>query len=369
MDRSPNSTALTERKGASPDLRIEVLFGRDALEALNERWDELLVHQPVPSPTLSSDWLRSLHGPDGAMAILVFRESRLVSGAAFRRARAGPMMIGTWFGGARMPGLLADSRVAVGADAVVRTALEHCHFIWLPRTPVGSPTWEALRRATPWRRASPVSPGGWIVELPPPRLEHARDKAAYGLRRAGRKGAEIRIRVVNDTAGVNDAFDRLVHLYRARWAGREDEGNSHSDIVLESNRYHRLLPVLARKDRVRIVEVLEDERLVASILGLLVGRGALFHTTATEPDGALRGPGHVAMLAWVEEAMRVGADVMYLGRGAGDREGPKARLGARELALVDVRAASTPGRQHAIDAVLRAARPIRRLRRRMASAG
>src|SRR5919197_5784809 len=92
--------------------------------------------------------------------------------------------------------------------------------------------------------------------------------------------------------------------------------------------------------------------LVASVLGLLSGRGALFHTTATRPGGALRGPGHVAMLTWVEEAAAAGAEVMYLGRGAGQPESPKARLGARAFPLFDVLAARSAGRQSALATVL-----------------
>jgi hypothetical protein len=206
----------------------------------------------------------------------------------------------------------------------------------------------AIDAIAPWRAAAPVQPGGYAVELPPERLGHARAKAAYALRRAARKNATVWTVVHADPAAVRAAFDRLAELYRVRWRGRERQGTSYSDVAVEADRYRRVLPMLAERGLVRIVEVLESGRLVASTLGLLAGRGALFHTTATVPGGALRGPGHIAMLAWVEEAVAAGACGMYLGRGAGEPEGPKARLGAREISLADVLIAPSPGRQRAI---------------------
>ena len=342
------------------DLRIEVHEGRDALEALDGRWEALMDRQPLPSATMLPDWLRAARGGDPRCLVpLVWSHRDLVGGGAFRRERLGPVTVATWLAGARFPGILADPAAPGAGAAVIRAALERCHVLWLPRTPGLGAALPAIEAAAPWRMVAPVRPGGYAVELPPKRLEHARGKAAYARRRAARRDAEVRTEIHADPDAVRPAFDRLVQLYRTRWSSREREGESYSDITCESERYRRVLPVLAERGRVRIVEVLESGRLVAATLGLLAGRGALFHTTATDTGGVLRGPGHIAMLAWVEEAAAAGAHRMYLGRGAGEPEGPKARLGAHEVPLADVLAAPSPTRQRAVRLGLSALHRVR----------
>jgi CelD/BcsL family acetyltransferase involved in cellulose biosynthesis len=357
---SPSLAPPPRAPAGSAALRVEVHEGAEALEALDARWEALLDRQPLPSPTMLPDWLRSVRGPDrSSMVALVWSNGDLVGGGAFRRERTGPATVGTWLAGARFPGILVDPSVPAAGEAVIRAVLERCHMLRLPRTPAVGAAMPAIDAAAPWRSAVPVEPGGYAVELPPERLEHARGKAAYALRRAARRDAEVRTEIHADPEDVEAAVDRLAALYRARWSGREREGESYSDITVEPERYRLVLPVLAERGRVRIVEVLESERLVASTLGLLAGRGALFHTTATDPGRALRGPGHIAMLAWVEEAAAAGARAMYLGRGAGEPEGPKSRLGAHAISLADVLVASSPARQRAIGLGLAALHRVR----------
>lgn len=151
---------------------------------------------------------------------------------------------------------------------------------------------------------------------------------------------------------IVEAFERLVTLYLRRWSSDRDAGDAYSDVVTERARYVRLLPALAARNAARIAEVLDGETLLASVLGFVHGSGALFHTTATEAASPVRGPGHLAMLAWVEEAMNLGATEMYLGRGGGDPQGPKARLGATEIPLVDFVAASRRSFQRGLRAAL-----------------
>ena len=342
------------RRATAP-LRVETASGREALTALGSEWDALVDRQPLPSPLLGTDWLRGMRAGDpGATIVLARRGGELVAGGAFRRARIGPASVGTWLAGARLPAVLAADDEPGAARAVVAAMADRCDALWLPRVPALGPTMGAVGSAAPWRRATVVEPPGYVVPLPAPRLDHARDRAAYAVRRASRKGAEIHVVTTADPGEIGGAFDRLVKLYRERWRGREEAGSRYSDVAEVPGRYLSMLPVIAAAGRVRIVEVYEDADLVASLLGLLSGRGALFHTTATRPDGALRGPGHVAMLAWVEEAAAAGAEIMYLGRGAGRPEGPKARIGAEALPLFDVLAAPSPRRQSALTALLRA---------------
>jgi CelD/BcsL family acetyltransferase involved in cellulose biosynthesis len=322
------------------------------MEALDEHWDDLVDRQPLPSATLTSAWLRGLRPTGTPVLVLVRRGDSLAAGGAFRRRRVGTANVATWLGGIRLPGILSADGDAEAAAEVIRSVLAHCDALWLPATPPLGPTRPALDLVAPWRRSTATTPCGWMIELPPPRLEHARARAAYALRRAERNGAAVTTCVRREEREQAQSFDRLVRLYRERWRGRESEGNRHSDIAVEQERYHALFAALAERRKARIIEVFEDDRLVASTLGFLTGKGALFHTTATEPGGALRGPGHVAMLAWVDEAVDAGAEAMYLGRGAGEPEGPKARLGARPIELMDVLAAPSRARQRVLEATL-----------------
>jgi hypothetical protein len=346
--------AATSASAVAAPVRVETASGRGALAELGAEWDRLLDRQPLPSPLLATEWLRGTRaGNPEATIVLVRRGDALVAGGAFRRTRYGPATVGTWLGGARLPAVLAAEGEAGAAREVVAAMLERCHALWLPRVPAAGPTIGAIGSAAPWRRATEVQPPGYVVGIPPTRLDHARDRAAYALRRAERKGAGIRVRTISRENEIRSAFERLVRLYQDRWRGREREGARYSDVAEAPGRYLAMLPALAGAGRVRIVEVYEDAVLAASVLGLLAGRGALFHTTATRPGRALRGPGHVAMLAWVDEAAAAGAEIMYLGRGAGQPEGPKARLGAEPLPLFDVLVAPSARRQAALSALLR----------------
>jgi len=358
--RSPLAEAAT----AAGRPAVDVASGVRAVDVLGAEWDALLHRQPLPSPTLSSRWLQSMASPrdGGQFIVLARRDSMLVGGGAFRTRRTGPVRLTTWLGGTRLPDLLEAPGGDGAAEGVLETALERSHALWLPHTPVGGAAWRALDAVAPWRAAARVSPCGWMVDLPPTRLDHARHKAEYAVRRAERRGAAVAVAVWHEPEGVRAAFERLVELYRDQWRGREAMGSRHSDVASGADRYRELLPALAAAGSVRIVEVREDGHVAATKLGLLAGRGALFHTTATAPRANLRGPGHLAMLAWVDAAMAAGAEVMYLGRGAAEPEGPKARLGPRRLDLVDVLVAPSAREQRRLNALRGLATRLRRLR-------
>jgi hypothetical protein len=330
-------------------LDVQIVEGASAISVLDRSWDELVERQQLPSPMLLAEWLKAVGEFQRAFVVLVSRRGTLVGGGAFRRLRVGPVDAATWLGGARLPGVLGARGDDQAAAAVVNGALDCTGAVLLPRVPAVGPTLAALGSTVQWRSARRVTPPGYLVKLPPPKLEKARAKSEYSIRRASRKGAEIEVKTRSHESELMPAFERLCDLYRGRWRGREDEGNRHSDIVVATSRYEVVLLGLARSGRVRIVEVFENDSLVASVLGFTAGRGALFHTTATKTAGALRGPGHIAMLAWVDEAMKMGCTAMYLGRGAGEPEGPKGRLGATELPLYDVVAARTRGRHLSLE--------------------
>jgi CelD/BcsL family acetyltransferase involved in cellulose biosynthesis len=346
---------------SSGRLQVEIARDPDALESIADEWNELVGRQPLPSPMLSTAWLSDYMAARAPRLVLVRRGGRLVAAGAFRITRHGPFRVATWLGGNRLPGLLGEPDGPLDAvSRVVETIRQECEVLWLTHVNPLGPTLAAVAAALPWARWTAVAPGGYVTPLPPTRLTHARSRAAYETRRANRKGARLTIEVSARPAEVGEAFDRLVGLYRSRWRDDERSGDAYSDIVTEHRRYARLLPALAAENAVRIVEVLDGDHLLASLLGLVHGSGAVFHTTATDPTPAVRGPGHLAMLGWVEEATALGASVMYLGRGGGHPEGPKLRLGATELPLVDVLAAGSRSLQRGLTAALAVRSRLRR---------
>lgn len=122
------------------------------------------------------------------------------------------------------------------------------------------------------------------------------------------------------------------------------------------------LTLLAEAGSVRIVEVFENSYLVATVLGLLVGRGAGFHTTATRLGGRLTSPGHLALLTWTDIARDEGATTMVLGRGAGNPEGPKRKLGAIEAPFATFLVARSEPLQRLLERALRVRRTLSGLR-------
>jgi hypothetical protein len=72
----------------------------------------------------------------------------------------------------------------------------------------------------------------------------------------------------------------------------------------------------------------------------------------------------LAMLAWVDAATEAGAEIMDLGRGSGEPEGPKGSLGPTRLPYVSLQAARSPVFQPVLEAVLWCRAEAWRLRRR-----
>jgi CelD/BcsL family acetyltransferase involved in cellulose biosynthesis len=206
---------------------------------------------------------------------------------------------------------------------------------WTRRTAHGLRTFHVRENSA--RRALGAGPHELVsscaVPLPPPRLDYARDRIEFELRRARRGGAAVAMTVAEEPPAVVAALERLFVLYRERWDRRSREIPRFSTSDEQREWYRRAVGSMAARDEASVVEVWEDRALVASKLGLTSGWGSMFHTTATRPGRRLRGPGHVAMVALVDAAIAAGATIMDLGRGAGTPSGPKRRIGATEVPL------------------------------------
>jgi hypothetical protein len=318
-------------KSAYP-LSVQITRGPEIVDVLDGRWDELISRCPFPNPTLTSTWFKELLLLAGGepLAITVESGSTLVAGGVFELRR--PRL-----GGLRMAKLLAHGMSieetdlpcvndAPGAARLVVDALfEEAHTLEFVCPSEGEFA-RALLERSPWTRVVP-RPDGWMTPLPPPRLESHRKELARRLRQAEKKGADVRISVVDEPDDVLGALERLFVLHHERWHGRPGAISYFSDTERQMQFYRRAVGAMAQDGNVRVAEVFENGVLVSSYLGLLAGRGALPHTCATRRGGVLPKTGHFGLLALVDESVRAGATDMYQGRGNTNPGSPKTSAG------------------------------------------
>ncbi len=349
-------------------LRVRVYRGADAAGVLDASWDDVVAHSAIPNPTYSADWLRELLGEAHGVPLAVIVDSghEVVAAGLFEvRAFAGRR-------GLRLARTVADGLSLVSQDLpvvrgmrdaprlVVEALFEEAHAFEL-QCPAGGDLAQAVATRAPWCRSRPDFPG-WATPLPPPKLGHARTRAEYEIRRAERAGAHVAVDVLAEPDHVAKALERLFELHELRWQGRPHALPRFSTTERQRALYRRAVAALARSGRVRIVEVREDDTVVASCLGLLHGRGALFHTTATRTGGRLRSPGHVAMVAWADVAGFAGAEVMALGQSADQPEGPKSRIGSVAVPYALLFAGRSRAAHRLVDRSMRLRRRAQRFR-------
>jgi hypothetical protein len=341
-------------------VKTTVLIGRAALSAFDARWDALAAACELPNPLLSAPWLRAAGaGRPFPLVVLAEEDGALAAAGAFEVRRPGGRLgprVATWLGPPeqlRAADLLALPGRADGPAAVVRALLRHVDVVSVRVRSTGAAA-AALDDVAPWRRREPTGDGS-LLDLPPPRLDHARARRAREARRAARLGLRVDTCRSVWPEDVARALERLFRLHRARWDGRDDELERFGSTAALRAWNRRTIGALAEAGRVVAVEVLEDGRVVAGNLCLQLGRGAVGHTQAIAP-GELHDPGHAAMLAAMELLHERGAEVVALGVGGAEPGSPKARLGARPDPAAIVVAAASPQRQHLVDALHRARR-------------
>lgn len=344
------------------------MLGNAAHTLFDDRWDELVARQAVPSPTLTGRWLRELvrREPGTPLAVAVEADNRVVAAGAFAVRRPlglGGVRIATWLARAfssLSPDILVDPEFPEAGDLVLAGALEVSHALHLGPSPAGGHFASSIVRVAPWGHVQHQEPG-WTVSLPPPRAEHVRKNVRYYQRRADKLGAHVSVEVRVSADEIDAALPRLFALYEDRWRSRS--GTSPWLDTEEQRAWHRrAVGQMAEAGSVRVVEVFENGYLVATVLGLLVGRGAGFHTTATRLGGRLKSPGHLALLTWTDIARDEGATTMVLGRGAGNPEGPKRKLGAIEVPFATFLVARSEPLQRLLERALRVRRTLSGLR-------
>lgn len=355
-DRAPAHRVLTP---------AHIAVGDEAVELLDGRWDALLMRQVVPNPMLSSTWLRELvRWRTGTPFVAVVEEGGDYLAAAALELHHGRGLVprvATWLGPKEQL-FSPDMLVAPGRTDATETLLEAIFTkadvlsLW---TPAGGAAAKALATVTPWRRSARWTER-WLVPWPAPRLDYARKRTAYELRRANRHGAQIEVRIAAEADAVDAALIRLFRVHRDRWRDRRDEVARVATTAMHRRWNRRTIHRLAAAGRVRVAEVVEDGHTVASCLGLLHGRGGIGHTWAVRPGGVLRQPGHVAVLACVEALAGEGAAVIDLGIGCGEPNTPKARLGSVADPIVAVFAAGEGRRQRRLEAMHEVRSAVRR---------
>jgi hypothetical protein len=318
-----------------------------------------MLRQSIPNPTLSAVWLREMASwaPELPLVIVVESRDRLVAAGAFQvvrpLGRLGPRLA-TYLGRngrpVLKPDILVDPDRLDAGRLLIEALLNEVHAVLVGPTVHDGPIATLLHERAPWLLFRPES-DAYIVALPPPTLERRHKEVAYYVRRAERLGASISVSVAKEPEAVGAGLDRLFVLHRQRWTGRNNDESYFSTSEKHRAWHRQAVAVMAARGAVRLAEVFEDGRLVASALGFIAGSGALFHTTATEVGGRLRGPGHVALLALIEAALEAGATSMYLGSG-GSVGGPKAVLKPVRAPLGSFLVARSPAAQRIFNALL-----------------
>ncbi len=362
-----SSAARSMRRIDRPDgLRVHVCEADRAEELLDGRWDDLVARQPIPAPTSSAAWLRGLLELERGRPLVLALEQgdKFVAAGAFGvRKIAGSRRpcLASWLGDEPFwysPDLLVDPQQPELGAVLIDALLDQVDAVHLAAD-AGGTTLRALKARVPWLEIA-ESAEGYVLPLPPPRGEYAEKRVAYNLRRAARLGCELSLQTASEPGAVEAALERLFALHRERWRGRTDLLPTFAATDTLTDWHRRAVLALARAGGVLIVELFEDGTLVGSVLGLIHGRGALFHTIAVHPGGRLRGPGHVVLLELARQAYASGASALDLGCGAGEQNGPKARLGPERVQVVRMLAARDRRHQRMLEHALRLRSRVKR---------
>lgn len=341
----PAITPVTQAQKIDKKIQIQVATGSDVDRFIDSQWDELLHKQRIPNPVCCAAWLlASTKLQQGTPLVIVAKiGNELIAGGAFSISTLAGIRTARWLGGSGRPSITPDILVhpdhTEAGDMIISQLRLESHVITLGPSQSEGNAGQVLKKQLPKVFETPATEG-WMVELPAPKLQKLKKKNVTRLKRAVKDGMSIEITVHADELGIQAALERLFVLHRSRWEGRSDISRfSASEFYKDWHR--KVLSDMARCGEVRIVEVTENGKLIASVLGMIAGRGALFHTPAVCPDSVLRGAGHIAMEAWVDAAIDAGAEVMNLGRGSGEAQGPKGALGSTRYESVFLKAGRT----------------------------
>jgi CelD/BcsL family acetyltransferase involved in cellulose biosynthesis len=322
---APESLRIEERR----DLDLQP----DDLAAL----DGLIEARPHVGVFVSPAWLAGFFAepPDRTEpCLLLMREGAALRGfvplAIERRAthvRVCPL--GGGWGSDRVDLLAARGSETACADLFI-TWLEASFgtrgfVLELRDVPSDSPLWGAIHRADGERgerhalvprEIYPVpyldlrEPGARLSGDVPTRASATLARHRRWLERRGR----LRIETLKDAGDVTSAFESLVRLLHARWAG-------HGESVLDEQRvqrFHaRVLPNLLAAGRLRMIRLSADMRPIAVYYGLAAGTWWGYYLAGYDREWAGRiHLGQITLAAAVDMAAQEGASEFDFLRGA-----------------------------------------------------
>lgn len=349
-------------------MRVTVARGEEAFALLGDpRWNELVMRQPRPNPTLLGGWQRALMGLKIGVPIVigVERGQELVAGGPFglHQALGGRISYATWLGRAFQP--FSPDVIAVtseAADVLVDALLGEVDVVRLWALAEGSMV-AAVERQAPWGSVRPAPSGTLVVELPTQTRPRFLRSLAKDERRAGRAGVRVETCVAADPEAIAQPLERLFRLHRERWWGDPQENANFSTSAVTRAFHRNAVAAVAREGRAQIVEVIEDGRLVASHLSLLAGRGGLAYTMAMRPGKGLASPGHRAYFVAVDELEAAGCEAVDIGGGPLDPASPKGRLKPTHEPFVEIFVAASPRVQRLANSARTGRAVVRRVRR------
>ena len=326
--------------------RVELIAGLAELERLRPTWMALWRRARGATPFQSPDWLIPWwrHIGEGellTMAVFDEAEGRLVGLAPlYLYAQAGGERVVFPLGIATTDYL--DALAEPGWEAAVMSAvLGHLAELdgrW------DACEWPQLRPGSVLLQGAP--PPGWtdetaqgegcpVLALPPgseglrgvvpPRMLQNLRTARH---RAERQG-ELRWERA-DERSLDEVFEALLRLHRARWAARGEPGVLAPAAVQAA--HGASLPGLLRGGVLRLYALRLDGAVIAALYALAdhPGRGdrrVYYYLGGFDPDRATLSPGALLLGHAIEEAVREGAVAFDFLRG---REAYKRRWGARD---------------------------------------
>jgi CelD/BcsL family acetyltransferase involved in cellulose biosynthesis len=333
---------------ASERLRVEEITTPAGLEALRPEWQALwqrAAATPFQSPEWLIPWWR--HLGEGRLLMLAIRDGAqeglvglvplfLHAGAEGGPCSLLPLGIGTtdYLDAIAVPGR---------AETVMASALAHLNA---PSRCWDEASWPQLRSGATLLEAP--SPAGWtesITESDPCPVLHLPDRVErlaevvparmrQNLRTARRRAEQAgRLRWDRAEAGnLDELFDSLLRLHRARWQVRDEPGVLANAAVQAAHR--AALPGMLRAGLLRLHALRLGGRMLATLYALADRPGAperrvYFYLGGFDPDAAALSPGALLIGHAIEEAVREGAVAFDFLRGG---EAYKYRWGARDAA-------------------------------------
>jgi len=323
--RRPAPATTTARPGRWTP-RIEVLTDLHELEALQDRWDDLVRVSPgataYAAPAFVLAWYRHFERPGGIYAITVWRGDELVGLAPFARSRLGRghsavallVSAGTEHGDYGDPLLDPDP----DPEPVTSAIADHLAALVRRRTVVNLrrlrddlPTLAALAG----RDDLAAAPMGQVADAAVLRLDEIEDPAAHLRRLARRHGVPRRLRRLAEAHGeveyhpattdVTEALDTMRTMLARRWgpAGGPDlfRGARREAFTRDS------MQALVDAGHGRIATVTAGGRPVALSTVLAVGDRYVSDNAAFDSDLAAFGPGQAEMHMLLDHAHRAGA--------------------------------------------------------------